>query len=130
VVTVDLAGHGASGLNRNGWTMAAFGQDVVAVVEQLGLTQTVLIGHSMGGPVIVEAAWHMPSRVLGLVGADTLSNPERNRTQADIKARVAPLQADFRQAARAFVRAGMFVPTSDRVWRQRHLMWALGRCTG
>jgi hypothetical protein len=31
--------------------MAAFGEDVVAVVEQLGLDQLVLIGHSMGGDV-------------------------------------------------------------------------------
>ena len=44
-VAVDLAGHGESGLGRRAWTMAAFGEDVVAVVEQLGLVQLVLIGH-------------------------------------------------------------------------------------
>jgi pimeloyl-ACP methyl ester carboxylesterase len=49
VVRLDLAGHGASGQARTQWTMAAFGQDVVAVVEQLRLVQVVLIGHSMGG---------------------------------------------------------------------------------
>ena len=68
VVTVDLAGHGASGTNRKAWTMPAFGQDVTAVIEQLGLTQCILIGHSMGGPVIVEAARQMPARVIGLIG--------------------------------------------------------------
>ena len=36
-VAVDLAGHGQSGVGRRSWTMAAFGEDVVAVVEQLGL---------------------------------------------------------------------------------------------
>ena len=49
VATLDLAGHGESGRDRTRWTMPAFGQDVVAVVEQLGLEQVVLIGHSMGG---------------------------------------------------------------------------------
>ena len=48
VVTVDLAGHGESGLDRKAWTMSAFGEDVVAVVESLGLDKVVLIGHSMG----------------------------------------------------------------------------------
>jgi hypothetical protein len=36
--------------------MAAFGQDVAAVVEQLNLMQVVLLGHSMGGPVMIKAA--------------------------------------------------------------------------
>ena len=33
VVAIDLAGHGGSGLGRKVWTMAAFGEDVVAVVK-------------------------------------------------------------------------------------------------
>ncbi len=49
VVVLDLAGHGESGLGRRAWTIPAFGQDVVAVVEKLGLKEAVLIGHSMGG---------------------------------------------------------------------------------
>jgi pimeloyl-ACP methyl ester carboxylesterase len=68
VVAVDLAGHGESGGGRQTWTMAAFGDDVVAVVEQLGLGELVLIGHSMGGDVIVEAALRLGERVLGWSG--------------------------------------------------------------
>src|SRR5262245_56964945 len=68
VVCLDLAGHGASGRDRTQWTIPAFGQDVVAVVEQRGLGQVVLIGHSMGGPVIVEAARCLPAAVIGVVG--------------------------------------------------------------
>src|SRR5512134_3037148 len=56
VVAVDLAGHGASGKDRREWSVPAFGQDVRAVVEKLGLGRVVLLGHSMGGSVIVEAA--------------------------------------------------------------------------
>ena len=37
VVAVDLAGHGESGGGRQRWTMAAFGDDVAAVVRHLGL---------------------------------------------------------------------------------------------
>src|SRR5438128_7790136 len=56
VVTLDLAGHGRSGRDRQDWTVAAFGQDVRAVVEALHLSKVVLIGHSMSGNVILEAA--------------------------------------------------------------------------
>src|SRR4051812_45454743 len=37
VVSVDLAGHGESGLGRKSWTIEAFGDDVASVVKKLGL---------------------------------------------------------------------------------------------
>ncbi|MEO7246775.1 MAG: alpha/beta fold hydrolase, partial [Rubrivivax sp.] len=47
VATVDLAGHGASGANRDDWSMAAFGADVAAVVDALpDHPRVVLVGHS------------------------------------------------------------------------------------
>lgn len=56
VVTVDVAGHGKSGLERADWTMTSFGGDVAAVLEELDLRDAILIGHSMGGDVITAAA--------------------------------------------------------------------------
>ena len=43
---------GESGGGRQRWTMAAFGDDVAAVVRHPGLGEVVLIGHSMGGDVV------------------------------------------------------------------------------
>ena len=45
--------------------MAAFGDDVAAVVRHLGLGEVVLIGHSMGGDVVVETALRLGGQVLG-----------------------------------------------------------------
>ena len=73
VVTVDLAGHGESGLGRERWTMPAFGDDVAAVVEKLDLDNVVLVGHSMGGDVIVETALRLRGRIAGLVWVDVYS---------------------------------------------------------
>jgi pimeloyl-ACP methyl ester carboxylesterase len=70
-VTLDLGGHGESGRARTGWTVATFGDDVVAVADALRLDDMVLVGHSMGGDVIVEAALQMVGRVRGLVWLDT-----------------------------------------------------------
>ncbi len=112
VVAIDLAGHGESGLDRKEWTMGAFGEDVVAVVDKLNLDQVVLVGHSMGGPVILEAARRMPKRVIGLVGVDTLQNFEGKLTQEEIDDWFSPLRANFVEATRNFVRT-MFTPNSD-----------------
>ncbi len=112
VVAIDLAGHGESGLDRKEWTMGAFGEDVVAVVNKLNLEQVVLVGHSMGGLVILEAARRMPKRVIGLVGVDTLQNFENKLTQEQIDDWFAPLRSNFVEATRDFVRT-MFTPNSD-----------------
>ena len=112
VVIIDLAGHGESGLGREAYTMAAFGEDVVAVVNKLGIDKVVLIGHSMGGFVMLEAARLMPERVMGLVGVDNLQNFEFKLTQEQIDDWFTPLRSNFVEGTKNFVR-GMFTTTAD-----------------
>jgi pimeloyl-ACP methyl ester carboxylesterase len=102
VVCLDLAGHGDSGRGRSRWSAGAFGEDVAAVVRHLGLGQVVLVGHSMGGPVIVEAARRIPDIVIGAIGADTWG---LGRSQQAIAQFLAPFRADFPAAMDKFVRA-------------------------
>ena len=71
VIAVDIAGHGKSGLNRQEYSMDAFGNDVTSVIEHLDLEEVVLIGHSMGGPVIVKAANKLGVKTRLIVGVDT-----------------------------------------------------------
>jgi len=112
VVAIDLAGHGESGLNRKAWTMDAFGEDVAAVVAKLGLKQVVLIGHSMGGTVILKAAPKIPGRVIGLVTVDQFYNLEETHTQEEMDEFIAPFRANFREAMSNWVRT-IFTPKSD-----------------
>ena len=67
IVAMDLAGFGRSGADRLVWTMEAFGKDVAAVVDTLGLERVVLVGFSMGAPVALEAALQMTGVVVGSV---------------------------------------------------------------
>ena len=76
VIAIDLAGHGASGTNRSDWTMEAYGKDVVAVVEAVEAEEVVLVGFSMGGAVVVEAATILGDRVSGIVFADNMHDPD------------------------------------------------------
>lgn len=112
VVAVDLAGHGESGLGREEWTIESFGGDIAAVVEELELERVVLIGHSMGGDVIVEAARRLTGRVEGLVWVDTYNQLGTTRTPEQVAEFMAPFRADFRETTRTFVRS-MFAPGSD-----------------
>ena len=112
VVTIDLAGHGESGTDRTSWTMAAFGGDVVAVIQKLELRAPVLVGHSMGGDVIVEAALALPGGVSGLVWVDTYSTLGEPRSQAELEQFMSPFRDDFVAATRDFVRLRL-LPGAD-----------------
>ena len=116
VVAIDLAGHGESGDGREAWTMASFGGDVTAVVEELGLDDLVLIGHSMGGDVIVEAALGLADRVRALVWVDTV--PPRSTSS---RARLRSLPSSSRSEQTSLRRhnswfRGMFPSDADPDW--------------
>jgi pimeloyl-ACP methyl ester carboxylesterase len=113
VVTIDLAGHGESGLERAVWSMRAFGQDVAAVVEELGLEQVVLVGHSMGGPVVVEVARLLGDRVKLIVGVDTFNDVEARYSEEEIEDVLETFRTDFVATTREWVRSQAFLPTSD-----------------
>ncbi|HEX2700816.1 MAG TPA: alpha/beta hydrolase [Acidimicrobiales bacterium] len=107
VITVDLGGHGASGTGRGDWTLPAFGDDVVAVVEAVGARDVALVGHSMGGDAIVFAARVLGDRVQGLVWVDTLRSlgDEPTSSAEDVAGFVAPFRADFGAAVDRFARS-------------------------
>lgn len=113
VVTLDLAGHGDSGRDRKEWTMQAFGEDVRAVVDALHLQKVILAGHSMGGPVILEAARLLPGRVVGLIPVDAGLDVEQTNSPEEIAGLVGALEKDYRTTAEKFTRDYMFTPKTD-----------------
>ncbi|HEY4645049.1 MAG TPA: alpha/beta hydrolase [Steroidobacteraceae bacterium] len=114
VVTLDLAGHGESGTARGDWSIPAFGADVAAVAGRIRNQQIVLVGHSMGGPVALEAARRLRERVIGIVGVDTFTNiglpPLAPR---ELEQRLEPYRRDFATTTRDNVTQRFFKPTSD-----------------
>ncbi|THB73634.1 MAG: alpha/beta hydrolase [Desulfobacteraceae bacterium] len=117
VVVLDLAGHGHSGTARQQYTMRSFGEDVQAVTLATGGRNVILIGHSMGGTVIAEAARLMPDRVIGLIGIDTLENIEYPLTREELKGMIGPLEKDFQTGSRQFV-SEMISPRTDSQLRE------------
>ena len=117
VITLDLAGHGHSGLGRSRYTMESFGEDVAAVVKAAGAERAILIGHSMGGQVIACAARILPGRVSGLIGVDTLENVGYVMTPEEREAMLAPFREDFPAETARFA-GEMLSPAVDRSLRE------------
>ena len=95
VVSIDLAGHGESSMGRKNPTIASFGADVEAVVRKLRSKRVVLVGHAMGGDVVVAAARLLKGRVVGLVWLEDYKEIGPTRSDASIEKFSAKLRADF-----------------------------------
>lgn len=104
VMTVDIGGHGESGTGRKNWTLEAFGADVAAVVNKLDPPQVILIGHSMGGGVNIQAARQLPGRVIGLIGVDTYKKFGTGYPQEKVDEITTSFKEDFATSMDEFVR--------------------------
>ena len=69
VVTLDLLGHGRSDRPEDplAYSMTAFAEQVVALLDHLGAEQAVVGGTSLGANVSLEVAVLAPERVRGLL---------------------------------------------------------------
>ena len=77
VITPDLRGFGLSERSGN-YGVATFAGDIWLLLEQLGVADFHLIGHSMGGAVALQMAVDRPERIRRLVAADTLPSFQTN----------------------------------------------------
>ncbi|MCQ2273365.1 MAG: alpha/beta hydrolase [Bacteroidales bacterium] len=90
VITIDLPGHGYSECFGEVHDMGLMARAVKAVLDNAGVDQCVLIGHSMGGYVALEFAHLFPHclRGLGLLHshafADTMEIKERRLATCDM----------------------------------------------
>jgi 3-oxoadipate enol-lactonase len=77
VLAPDLRGYGGSRGAAAGWTQLA--DDLVTVLDAARVPQAVVVGLSMGGQIALELHRIAPSRVAGLLLADTTAAAEHDR---------------------------------------------------
>ncbi len=69
-IAVDLPGHGATPAATDAATIERCGMDVAALLRARSLPPAVLVGHSLGCRVVLDAALRAPEHVAGIVLVD------------------------------------------------------------
>jgi pimeloyl-ACP methyl ester carboxylesterase len=69
VITIDVLGHGRSERPRDMWrySMTIFGEQVVGLLDHLGVEEAVIAGTSLGANITLEVCAAAPERVRGMV---------------------------------------------------------------
>jgi pimeloyl-ACP methyl ester carboxylesterase len=75
VVACDLRGHGKTPGRAQECTIEHFGGDVAALIGNLELKNVILVGHSMGCRVVLEANRIAAERIAGIVLVDGSRQP-------------------------------------------------------
>ncbi|MCE1254460.1 MAG: alpha/beta hydrolase [Anaerolineae bacterium] len=84
VIMPDARGHGKSDAPLYGYRYEEHAGDIAGLVQTLGLSAPVLIGHSMGGMSAAVAAAHYPQLFRALILADpSFLSPEVQREVRD-----------------------------------------------
>jgi pimeloyl-ACP methyl ester carboxylesterase len=117
VIAIDLPGHGESDKPQIDYTMDLFARAIDAVLVDAGIDRAVLVGHSMGTPVIRQFYRKYPVKTIGLVIVDGALRPMAD--QATIAKFTEPLRGqDYKTNAAKFLQ-GMLAPVSSDALREQ-----------
>lgn len=82
VILIDLPGHGSSDKPQVAYTMDLFARAVEAVLRDSKVNRAVLVGHSMGTPIIRQFYRNFPKKTIALVIVDGSLRPFPDRAAA------------------------------------------------
>lgn len=103
-IAYDIRGHGQSDVGDGQYTIEGHVDDLIALMDHLKLSTTVVVGLSMGGYIALRALERAPNRFVAAALCDTRSESDPN--EGKIK-RASGMGAVKRAGAAAF--AGDFV---------------------
>ena len=95
VLACDLRGHGATPGRAHECSIEHYGGDVAALLASLEIPKAVLVGHSMGCRVVLEANRLAPERVAGIVLIDGSRLGSGDPDAAEAAARAAIERAGY-----------------------------------
>ncbi|VFA42287.1 alpha/beta fold hydrolase [Chryseobacterium indologenes] len=118
VIQMDLAGHGKSDSSRQNWTSGSYADDIKAVADDIGSSEIILIGHSMSGAYVLEAALKIPN-VKAVVLIDTLKNLDESYTEEQIEQTLTYYRKDFKDAVENFLPQHLFAEQTPPAIREK-----------
>jgi pimeloyl-ACP methyl ester carboxylesterase len=114
VVAVDQRGFGASDKPQQKYTIEGFADDLAWLCRELGLVKPALVGHSMGGAIVLATAARHPElpRAVALCDPAVIPPPF---LRAAIDPFIAALRTPgYLDVARGFIAERLFGPRDDK----------------
>ena len=117
VVACDLRGHGETPGRPQECSIENYGGDVAALIANFDFSNAVLVGHSMGCRVVLEANRIAPERVAGIVLIDGSRAGSGDPDAAEAAARAQIEQKGYKAWAEELFRQMFFkqTPASERL---------------
>lgn len=83
IIMPDARGHGKSSATEYGYTYNDHANDIIGLINSLGLSHVFLLGHSMGGMTATLIASYKPGFLRGLVLTDPTFLSTKDQRQID-----------------------------------------------
>ncbi|WP_278380737.1 alpha/beta fold hydrolase [Chryseobacterium arthrosphaerae] len=118
VVSLDLAGHGKSGTTRENWTSEGYADDIKAVADDIQSSEIILVGHSMSGAYVLEAALKIPA-TKAIVLVDTLKNLGEVYTEEQVEEVLSAYRSDFKNTVENYLPQFLFAEKTPPQVKER-----------
>jgi len=113
VLACDLRGHGRTPGRPHECSIEHYGGDVAALLNNLEIKRCVLVGHSMGCRVVLEAARLLPERTAGVVLVDGSRNATSDPDGAEANAKATIEKSGYAPFAEMLFRQMFFTPSAQ-----------------
>lgn len=119
IVQMDLAGHGQSDTSRKKWTSELYADDIKAVASQIDSKEIILVGHSMSGAYVLEAALKI-SNLKALILIDTVKDLDETYTEEQVEEFLfVHYRSDFKNAVENILPQYLFAEKTPADVRQK-----------
>jgi pimeloyl-ACP methyl ester carboxylesterase len=75
---MDVRGHGETSTGWDDYSVAGIGEDILALIRELGGEPAIVVGTSMGGGAAIWSAVEAPELVKGMILVDPFVNGDSN----------------------------------------------------
>lgn len=78
VATIDVRGHGETSVTWDDFSVAAIGEDILALIHELKAESAIVVGTSMGGGAAIWSAVEAPELIRGMILVDPFVDGDSN----------------------------------------------------
>ena len=111
VLTMNLVTDNMVQNGDRNWTVENFAHDIVEITKKENLSNLVLVGHSMGGEVVLAVRELLPDRTIAIIGVDCYKDTGfllTEKVQNNIDSFLVDFEEDYAGNVEKMVKTGLF----------------------